>query len=105
MDRLNIERRVSTGKAMTLHNKAVLGKGIIEAIAKYTPASFEDNAVFSDFISKVDAFITTQSILMRPKLAQLRDERPRRDEAPEPAERAAAPAEKVPAATADEWDF
>ena len=45
------------------YNKAKLGYSIIRAIADYNPATFEQDAVFSPFISDVDAFITTQSIL------------------------------------------
>ena len=63
--------------------------------------------MFSDFISKVDAFITTQSILLRPKLDALADERDDdagRDVAALPAP-SATPAAKAPATTADEWDF
>ena len=107
VDRLNTERRQRPGKASTLYNKAVLGKGILEGIAHYTPVAFEDDAVFSGFISKVDAFITTQSILLRPKLDALADERDddaRREVAALPAP-SAPPAAKAPATTADEWDF
>jgi len=50
-------------KATILYNKAKLGNSIIRKIAEYDPGKFEDNAVFSSFISDVDAFITTQSIL------------------------------------------
>jgi hypothetical protein len=32
-------------------------------VANYNPATFQDDRVFSAFISDVDAFITTQSIL------------------------------------------
>lgn len=50
-------------RASTLDNKARLGYSIIRDVADYTPARFEQDAVFSKFISNVDAFITTQSIL------------------------------------------
>jgi len=50
-------------KATVLYNKAKLGHDIIRSIADYNPATFEDDANFSAFISNVDAFITTQSIL------------------------------------------
>jgi hypothetical protein len=66
IDKLNGERRKQVGPATTLYNKATLGKGIIEMIADYTPAGFENDGIFSAFISKVDAFVTTQSILQRP---------------------------------------
>ena len=50
-------------KATILYNKAKLGNSIIRKVAEYDAAKFENNAVFSSFISDVDAFITTQSIL------------------------------------------
>ncbi len=50
-------------KSTVIYNKAKLGYDIIRAIADYTPQSFEDDGTFSAFISTVDAFITTQSIL------------------------------------------
>lgn len=50
-------------RATVVHNKAKLGHDIIRSIADYDPATFEDEKVFSAFISNVDAFITTQSIL------------------------------------------
>lgn len=50
-------------RALTLDNKARLGYSIIRDVAKYTPSRFEQDAEFSRFISNVDAFITTQSIL------------------------------------------
>jgi len=62
VDKLNQERRRPAGSAMTLYNKAVLGKDIIEMIANYVPSDFERNSAFSDFIGKVDAYITTQSM-------------------------------------------
>lgn len=50
-------------KGTVIYNKAKLGYDIIRAIADYTPQAFEDDGTFSQFISTVDAFITTQSIL------------------------------------------
>ena len=50
-------------KATVLYNKAKLGHAIIRSIAEYNPSSFENDTHFSAFISHVDAFITTQSIL------------------------------------------
>jgi len=50
-------------KATILYNKAKLGNSIIRKIAEYNAASFENDSTFSAFISDVDAFITTQSIL------------------------------------------
>jgi hypothetical protein len=50
-------------RASVLHNKARLGYALIRAIADYSPSRFEEDAPFAEFISNVDAFITTQSIL------------------------------------------
>lgn len=50
-------------RASVLHNKARLGYSLVRAIADYTPSRFEEDAPFAEFISNVDAFITTQSIL------------------------------------------
>jgi hypothetical protein len=52
-------------RSTVLYNKAKLGYGILQAIANYDPASFENDDVFSNFISNVQAFITTQSILQQ----------------------------------------
>ncbi len=53
----------SRPKSTVIYSKAKLGNKIIRAIADYNPATFEDDAQFSSFISDVDAYITTQSIL------------------------------------------
>lgn len=50
-------------RATVVYNKAKLGHDIIRSIAEYNPPTFEDDKNFSAFISNVDAFITTQSIL------------------------------------------
>jgi hypothetical protein len=50
-------------RSTVIYNKAKLGHDIIRSIADYNPATFEDDQNFSAFISNVDAFITTQSIL------------------------------------------
>jgi hypothetical protein len=113
LDKLNAEQHKSPGSAATLYNKARLGQGIINAIADYTPAAFEDDRIFSDFISKVDAFITTQSILQRPKHGGMRHRQANNDDAHHPDESAPMPdeshAEPAPGAPATpaggEWDF
>lgn len=50
-------------RVTVLNNKARLGHNIIRAIAEYDPATFELDDNFARFISDVEAFITTQSIL------------------------------------------
>lgn len=60
-------------KATVLYNKAKLGHDIIRSIANYNPATFEDDKNFAAFISNVDAFITTQSILQESLSDDLRE--------------------------------
>ncbi len=50
-------------KTTILYNKAKLGFEIFNSIANYSPATFEDDKNFSDFISNVDAYIITQAQL------------------------------------------
>jgi len=85
VEHLYMEMKHARPKVTVLYNKARYGSKIIEAVAEYTPADFEDDAKFSDFISLVDAFITTQSILQESLTDDLRggDE----DEDQEPAAR------------------
>jgi hypothetical protein len=50
-------------RAPALNNKAQIGYTLIRDIASYVPSQFEQDGPFSGFISNVDAFITTQSII------------------------------------------
>jgi hypothetical protein len=50
-------------RASALNNKARIGYTLIRDIASYVPSQFEQDGPFSEFISNVDAFITTQSII------------------------------------------
>jgi hypothetical protein len=97
-------------KATVISNKARYGYDIIKSIADYNPATFEDNANFSDFISLVEAFITTQSILQE----GLTDDLKQSDEEEEASQNGVrktvpetAGVSGAPAVTAgnDEWDF
>jgi hypothetical protein len=63
VEKLYMELKHSRPKSTVIYSKAKLGNKIIRAIAEYNPATFEDETEFSSFISDVDAFITTQSIL------------------------------------------
>jgi hypothetical protein len=63
VERLNMEGKHRSANATVLYNKAKLGQMIIEAVSDYDPAEFETDGPFSSFISSVDRFITTQSIL------------------------------------------
>jgi hypothetical protein len=94
-------------KATVLYNKAKLGYEIMRSIADYNPTTFEDDRNFSAFISSVDAFITTQSILQEALTNDLKmgqedvGQSGLRKAIPEPM-----PASALPGAQAgDEWDF
>jgi len=65
LDKLNTERpkKKPVRAATLLYAKAKQGAAIIEAIANYDPAAFEDESNFSSFISLVDGYITTESKL------------------------------------------
>ncbi|MEG3165133.1 hypothetical protein U1701_11060 [Sphingomonas sp. PB2P19] len=68
VDKLNAERPKDAKKrapraAALLYAKARQGMAIIEAVADYDPAAFEDDRSFSAFISLVDGYITTESKL------------------------------------------
>ena len=59
-------------RATVLNNKARLGHNILRAVAEYDPATFELDENFARFISDVEAFITTQSILQESLTDDLR---------------------------------
>jgi len=121
VERLYMEMKHSTPKATVFYNKARLGHDIIKSIADYDPATFENDTQFSAFISNVDAYITTQSILQD----ALTDDLKRQQEdiatpvtpvgleptgaamppAPMPAAVGAGGASTNGHAPADEWDF
>ena len=102
-------------RSTVLYNKAKLGHDIIRSIADYDPSTFEDDKNFSAFISNVDAFITTQSILQEALVDDLKktdaEESPAHNGyhtngngSPMPDAPAMAAA-SGPTAQADEWDF
>jgi len=131
VEKLSQEFKHVKPRSTALYNKAKLGHDIIAEIAAYDPSTFEDDAGFGDFMSNVDAYITTQSILQQ----ALKDQLSRRQHDPFPthdgdehpadqhpsdaspaadAERAPAPAAAAPSANgasanghkpSDEWDF
>ncbi len=65
VEQLSVDLRGVRPRSTALYNKAKLGHDIIKAIADYNPATFEDDVNFSAFVSQVDAYITTQSILQQ----------------------------------------
>jgi hypothetical protein len=100
-------------RSTVLYNKAKLGDSILRQIADYNPSTFENDGPFGAFISDVEAFITTQSILQedlaedirqsdgdRPAMPRGNGERP--DTVPPPPPPAAT-AGQAPAG--DEWAF
>ncbi|MFT3877534.1 MAG: hypothetical protein QM708_14105 [Propioniciclava sp.] len=114
--------RGARARVSVLNNKARLGYTLINQIADYTAWSFEQDGPFSEFISNVDAFITTQSILQE----QLADDDERRETSgdapttmpgmPDPASLPGMPPGLIPqglipsssgarTAPGDEWDF
>jgi hypothetical protein len=118
VERLSVHMRKARPKARALNNKAKLGHAIIRALADYNPATFEDDRHFSGFISNVDAFITTQSILQEALTDSLKKQQNAEEEdvptngsgglrhefpgaSPMPAARDTEPA----AGAGDEWDF
>lgn len=114
-------------KTTVLANKARMGYTIIRNIAEYTPTNFEDDQIFSDFISNVDAFIITQAQLAATSededdstdYPSLRSSGPLHaddeeyDDAPAPAKAVITPRSMVPGMNGspvsanghDEWDF
>jgi hypothetical protein len=99
-------------RSTVLYNKAKLGDSILRQIADYNPSTFENDQPFAAFISDVEAFITTQSILQEDlaeesrqsdddKAAMQRANGDRTDMMPPPPP--AATAGQAPAS--DEWAF
>jgi hypothetical protein len=114
VERLAMDAKHRSTNATVLYNKAKLGQLIIEAIADYDPAGFETDGPFSSFISTVDRFITTQSILQKeqedtwPGAAAdepLPSHVPPSGMAPEPVAVNGSGAAPAGAAAPDEWDF
>lgn len=80
VEKLSQEFKKRKPRSTALYNKAKLGHDIIASTATYDPSTFEDDASFGDFMSNVDAYITTQSILQQ----ALRDDLSRRQHDPFP---------------------
>jgi hypothetical protein len=102
-------------RSTVLYNKAKLGDSILRSIANYDSSRFEQNGPFGDFISDVEGFITSQSILQE-SLAEDLKQGDVEEEKPEPARRyngrdaappmaAAAAPTNMPAPASDEWAF
>lgn len=83
VEKLSQEFKHMKPRSTALYNKAKLGHDIIASIADYNPSTFEDDASFGDFMSNVDAYITTQSILQQ----SLKDDLSRRQHDPFPTDR------------------
>jgi hypothetical protein len=93
--------------AKVVYNKAKLSHSIIEKIANYNPAEFEQDKAFSAFISEVSALISTQSIIQesakkeRMEYAGHENKNQEEDYEPSNSYKTAQPAK----AGNDEWDF
>jgi hypothetical protein len=109
VERLLSEMSGSRPRATVLYNKAKYGYDIIRSIAEYNPATFENDADFSAFISSVDAFITTQSILQHALEDALKgeegDEEARNGRAMPAPVGVAAPPGSNGHGPSDDWDF
>jgi len=111
VEKLYAELKHSRPKATVLYNKAKLGHDIIASVADYNPSTFEEDAEFGEFISKVDAFITTQSILQEALTDDLRrDHQEEESDYHEPPTAAAPVPVTTPSGSngkgpSDEWDF
>jgi hypothetical protein len=109
VERLLSEMNGSRPRATVLYNKAKYGFDIIRSIAEYNPATFENDADFSTFISSVDAFITTQSILQHALEDALKGEEGEEEARTERAMPAPVGVGAPPAsnghAPSDDWDF
>lgn len=120
VEEIYADMRRTRPKATVVYNKAKLGHDMIRSIADYNPATFEDDKNFAAFISNVDAFITTQSILQGALTDDLKeaayDDEERQEELglngqngngyrPPVPNMTAAPAAAGAAAGSDEWDF
>lgn len=100
-------------KSTVLYNKAKLGHDILASIADYNPSTFEQDGPFSAFISQVDAFITTQSILQEGLTDDLKGEQEEDDAKATGVRPPARDQEDTPSAATpvgsktgtDEWDF
>lgn len=55
----------SKPNALAENNKANYGQQIIKAIAEYVKSTFEQDGPYSSFVSLVDAYISTESILQK----------------------------------------
>jgi hypothetical protein len=108
VETLYMAMKNSRPKATILFNKARLGHGIIRQIAEYDGATFQaNNQKFLDFLSQVDAFITTQSILQEALTDDLKktEEEPPAADSDAGSAAAGAPAKAAPGARRDDWDF
>jgi len=105
VEALCIAAHRSKPRASTLYNKAAFGMNIIRVIADYDPVTFESEHIFDPFISTVDAFITTQSILQESVLEGIVNEDTAVAPSLEEPEEADSAGDGGDAVAAGEWDF
>ena len=98
----------SKPNALAENNKANYGQQIIKAIAEYVESTFEQDGPYSSFVSLVDAYISTESILQKAANPGGDDDQPAMPM--QPASQMPTPSMspngngKAPA-TANNWDF
>jgi hypothetical protein len=122
VETLALGQKKTRVRASTYFQKAKLGERIIRAMADYSPATFESDTAFNSFISDLDAYISTQSILQEALKRDLMREPGAETDGGEDADEgriptaSAAPDDISPGALAgagatnghaaqDEWDF
>ena len=111
VENLYASMRSKRMKTTVINSKAENGHAIIKAIADYNLSTFQNENYFSSFITLVDTFITTQSILQESLTDQVKKldagdngfEDGHHDEM-KPKKLVSAPA-PVAAGGSDEWDF
>lgn len=91
-------------KTTVVNNKAKIGHDIIRSISEYNPSTFENDRVFGSFISNVDSFITTQSILQESAMEDIKEIDKEEVEMDDTNEKIASNGH-VPVTAGDEWDF
>lgn len=65
VEELYTDMRRTRPRASVINTKAELGDKIIRAVANYNRATFQSSETFNPFITMVNQFITTQSILQK----------------------------------------
>ncbi|SFD84205.1 hypothetical protein SAMN05518672_103465 [Chitinophaga sp. CF118] len=92
-------------KTTILYNKAKLSYEILHSIADYNPATFEDDKLFSRFISNVDAFIISQAQLQNKGEEEENTDETEYRKGKDYDEDSTSEKPSTPSGGKDEWDF